>query len=470
MGKENDLSNNLPIDLQKEDFSPNVQKNAKTNFKIRITLIIILVILCGFILSCIFYLNTQVKKPISQSQNTQSVSNIQQQITPTIKAQEAKAEWLPEPQKVDSVGFFTLIDKYFPYQAWYYESEARDKSSYVTDKYEPKATYYKVGTMLSPYKGSAVYLAIVKNLPESLGGGIGDPYGFKNNIVYDYNTMALFIKTPDNKFIVTNDYNNCYILGTDHLHGWACKDMKPQGSVPAGIIYNSDLYLDWLGLGKYVFIDPTRYYTDQDTGLKLYLTASTTLFDKSGLFFIKNLEPGYALYSNQNFKDNEINLKTILNPTFIVRLPTGLEADVEIENNSVGDIMWFSQEEPGPLPIDPTVFDVLGTNWTFFIYCSNKTHDNISDTESLDVQNNLNQAGTTNKGENVYDIKNKNLDIFQEFWSQRNSQSTPGAQLTFDDYLAFKPILVLKQQLGNYRFIFRSRRGPGPNGGTAICF
>lgn len=378
----------------------------------------------------------------------------------------ADVDWLGEPQKVQSVGFFTLIDQYYPYKLEYCIS-GTDCSSFgeISDKYEPKTTYYLVGTMKSRYAGSSVYLAITKGLPTThVVKGIGT----EKDIAYDAEVVSLFIKTQDSKFIVTNDYQNGSIL----CRGFCNQNPLPSNEA-AGIISDNSLSLDKVGSGY--------EYTDQETSIKFQIRRTNHFFNKSGLYLVKDFEQGYAFYSNQDINNSQIKLRTVINPTFVFKLPTGLVADVysgAYSNSLVyqrgssdsyspysdgAQIIWTAEDKPKQLPKEPSDKGIMG-DYTGIGYSSdydgcrgNMTLDNSSsDAESLDIQNNLVQVATTDKGDVIYDIKNKDFKIFQQFWFWKVTQNGLDSVLTYGDYLALKPILIWKDRLGVYRMVFRT--------------
>jgi len=110
-------------------------------------------------------------------------------------------------------------------------------------KYEPTTTYYKVGTMRIQYPGSPVYLAITTGLP---GSHVFKGIGTEKDIAYDAEIVSLFIKTQDNKFVLTKDYDNNSVL----CGGSYCdQNMVPRINESIGIIYNANLSLDKFGSG-----------------------------------------------------------------------------------------------------------------------------------------------------------------------------------------------------------------------------
>lgn len=155
-----------PQPVEGEDsLSNSGQKTVNKSKYVKILLLLTVVIILGG-LGSYLYLKTQ-KTNNNQSVNLQPTKQTETSPNPsTAVIQSADVNWSSEPQKVQSVGFFTLVDKYYPYKLEYCKSGIDcSKLSEMTDKYEPKTTYYQVGTMKSQYGGSPVYLAITKGLP-----------------------------------------------------------------------------------------------------------------------------------------------------------------------------------------------------------------------------------------------------------------------------------------------------------------
>lgn len=438
-------------------------------------IIAVLSILLLIVLGVATFVGYQYLKLQNKTANTVPTSNEQTDtgVVPSgtsqpslseVTIQTSDVEWLSEPQKVQSVGFFTVIDQNYPYKLEYCKSGTDcSKLSELSDKYEPKTTYYKVGTMRSQYSGSPVYLAITKNLPTThVYKGIGT----EKDIVYDSEVLSIFIKTSDNKFIVTNDYQNGLIL----CRGGCQQDQLPPSNEGAGIIYKHDLSLDKVGSGN--------EYTDSNSGIKFQITRTNHFFSNSGLFLVKDFGQGYALYSNQDIKSNPIRLKTVINPTFVIKLPTNLVADVYQGSYGNGllyqkgtsgyspssdttQLIWTASDKPLPLPKEPSDKGIV-TDYTAIAYTTdydgckgNMTLDGIaSDGESLDVNSNLTQVATTDKGDTIYDVKSKDFKIFQQFWFWKVSLNGLDS-VTYNDYLALKPILIQKNKLGVYRMVFR---------------
>ncbi len=340
--------------------------------------------------------------------------------------------------------------------------------SELSDKYEPKATYYKVGTMRSPYPDAPVYLAIIKNLL-TFHTSKSSSEVTEKDISYDGEIASLFIKTPDNKFIVTNDYQNDQILCQS-----ACQyGQVPLGNESIGIMYKHDLSLDRVGSVGDVFQGYDEYLKNE-TGMEFRVQRTNHFFDPSGMFLVKEFGSKYALYSNQDIKSNIVRLKNIIQPTFAIKLPTGLLADVYqgrgasanriiykkgVDEDPTYDpvITWTALEKPLPLPTEPPDKGI-DIDYTSIAYTPNfdgckgnmEIDSIVSEGEFLDVKNDLIQVGTTNGGDIVYELKNKNFKIFEEFWSERVS-----GFLSFAEYSSLKPILILMNKLGIYRMIFR---------------
>ena len=442
---------------------PEVPKWKQPKF-IVIILLVLLLLLGG--IGGYLFLNKQNANKSSPSTASKTPTQTQTSQQPTSDViQTGNVEWLLEPEKVQSIDFFTLIDQYNPYKLEYCKSGTDcTKVSEMSDKYEPKTTYYKVGTMRTQYAGAPVYLAITKGLPTThVFKGIGT----EKDIVYDAEMLSIFIKTRDNKFVVTNDYQN----GTILCRGGCNQNQLPPSNDSASIVYNNNLSLDKVGSG--------HEYTDSGTGIKFQINRTNHFFNKSGLYLVKDFGEGYALYSNQDINSNTIKLKTVINPTFVVKLPTGLVADVYSGSYSnrflyqkgksnyspssdTPQLTWTAAEKPQLLPKEPSNKGIV-TDYTAIAYTAdydgcrgNMTLDNSSsDAESLDISNNLIQVATSERGDVIYDTKSKDFKIFQQFWFWKVTGNGLDSVITYNDYIALKPILIWKDKLGVYHMIFR---------------
>lgn len=301
---ENDLaSQTQSIDQQTAgsisptNLLPEVPKWKQRKF-IVIIVLVLLILIGGF--SGYEYLNNQGINKSYPSNNSQIPTQTQTGQQPTSSVTQGEnVEWLAEPKKVDSVGFFNIIDKYYPFTLEYCKTGTDcSKLSSLTDQYEPKTTYYLIGTMKSKYPGGSVYLTISKSLPAThVFKGIGT----EKDIVNDAEVVALFIKTTDGKFVLTNDYQNGNLI---NLPG------------DRGLTYDQSLSLDKAGSQhEYTF-------TLNGSPIKFSLTRTNHFFNQSGLFLVKDLGDNYRLYSNQDATSNPIKLKTVISPTFVIRLPT----------------------------------------------------------------------------------------------------------------------------------------------------
>jgi len=443
---------------------------------VKIILISVILLLVTGILA---YAGYQYFNKKSLTKNNQGINNQSTQPTginskvPTNSViQTANVEWLPSPQKVESVGFFKAVDKYYPYRLKYCKSGTDcAKLSEMTDQYEPKTTYYLVGKMKTSYPGANVYLTITKGLPTI---HVFKSVGTEKDIVYDGEMLALFIKTQDGKFIVTNDYQNDTIL----CGGFCNQNQNPPSNEASGITYTKDLSLEKVGTG-YESTNTGYEYTDSGTGIKFSVSRTSSFFNPTGLYLVKDLGEGYLLYSNQDIHSNLIKLRTIVHPTFVMKLPTGLAANVLLGLYNYGlvfqkgksnyspysdtlQLNWTAADKPKPLPKEPSDKGMV-TDYTAIIYTSEYdgcrgtlTLEGVaSDTEALDLTNNLVQVATTDKGDSIYEIKNKDFQIYEQFWLAKVAYNGLNDALTYNDYLALKPILIWKNSLGVYRMVFR---------------
>ena len=387
--------------------------------------------------------------------------------TPTpITIQTGVIDWLEVPQKVDSVGFFTLMDKYYPYTVDYCQSGTNCSTIlHATDTYEPKATYYLVGTMKSQYRGSQVYLAIVKGL---LTTHVFKGIGTEKDFAHDHITLALFIKTG-NSFVMTSDYLNKMLLCRDN-----CTESPPITNSASGISFDKDLLLDPFGTKS--------EFDDVQSGIKMYINRTENLFNASGLILVKNYGNGYILYSNEDIRSNPIKLKTIINTTFVLRLPSGLAADVNANPYNDGflykkdpnpnfyfpyseaaQLTWLAGDPPTelPAPISTPSGMMVGSKSISYTpdydgCYGTMTLDGISsDSEYLDVKGSLTEIAKTDKGDILYDVNPKDFKIYQQFWFYKVTFSGT-YNITYEDYLRLRPILIWKSPLGVYRMVFRS--------------
>jgi hypothetical protein len=426
----------------------------------------ILTILLGIIfLGVIFYTASRYftpAKPVVQ-QNTTPTAKLQ-----TIPQTEA-IKWLPKPEKTASVGFFSLIDAHYPYKLLYVKAD--NNYDYVTHSYEPNAEYYQVGTYTNgKYKGGTIYLGIVKNLPY---GHINKGIPGLKDIVNDLTNAYIFIKLPDNSFVITNDYENRDLI----CSGDTCdkKDLFVTGKEKlTGITIDTKTSIDHIGSGH-------DDYTDSVTKYTYTVTRSNKFFDSTGLYEVKELGNNSILYSNQNLKSNPLKLKAVINPTMFIKLSTGLtaeffsgpysngllfqkKADSYVPFSSVSYIGWSGPDKPELLPqtasdsAAPLIPADFGLGYTTdFDGCSGNLtlEKSADDLETVNVQDNLVQVATTDKGDILYDLKDKNYKIFNQFWLAKVNNNGKYS-LNYAEYLALKPILIEKDKWGLYHMIFRT--------------
>lgn len=466
-----ELTNSETTSIISPEFTP--QK--KFNHWLIVTLILFLILVGVLIYFFGVPKNQNNQKMVDNTsqKNTNTSSPFSKQIESALpppaneNIQGKDVTWFSEPQKVQSVGFFTLIDQFYPYKLEYCKSGTDcSKLSVLNDRYELKTIYYQVGTMKTQYAGSPVYLGITKGLPTT---HVFKGIGAEKDIVYDAQIASLFIKTSDGKFVLTGDYQNGSIIG-----GVNNQNQPSSLNPEIGVTYNKDLYLDKAGSNY-------QYTFESDPNFKFNLNRTTNFFNKIGLFLVKDLGLGYSLYSNQDINSDILKIKSVISPNFIIKLPTGLVADVNggsYDNGLVyqkssangynpysgGDqITWATQDTPKKLPKDPSDKGIMG-DYTGVSYTSGydgcrgslTLENSSSDAETLDTKNDLVQVATTDKGDSIYEIKSKDFRIFQQFWFWKVTQNGLADVLTYNDYLALKPILIQKDQLGIYRMVFRS--------------
>jgi len=463
------------------DLQTQIQKNTEETInkiprqkQTKLTIIItsVLIILLGIFIILIYLYKGNIKSnlqlKLTDVQSSKQTKTNQKQADNTIQSKDV--EWLPKPEKVQDVGFFNLIDQYYPYRIEYCKGDndtdifACNKLGEINDKYEGKVTYYKVGTMKSQYNGSPVYIGIVRGLPQA---HVFKSVVTEKDITYDGEMLSIFIKTKDGKFIVTKDYSNLGIL----CRGGCKANQEPQGNDSAGIIYNPNLSLDPIG-SKTEYVEPS-------TGIKFYFTMSKNrynLFEESGLYLLKDLGDGYVLYSNQDINSTQIKFKTVIDPAFVMKLPTGLAIDLGLsgsnfiyqkgendsgEYQSQPHLIWEAEDKPQLLPKEPSdkgLTDYTGISYTTdFDGCRGNIYlESISHNSEILDTNDLIRVATTDQGDIAYDIKNKSFKVFEAFWLSRSIPNGPGINLNYNDYINLKPILILKNKLGIYRTIFRS--------------
>jgi len=360
------------------DKNLNTPNNRDKWIKISIVIIIIL-LLGGTGVLTYQYFNKQKTSENSRKeigvQPPQSPGDMNQSSLSVIRGE--NIDWLPYPKKVPSVGFFGIIDQHCPFQLRYYKpGDEVTLSGVVEAKYEPKASYYEVGTVNSgQYKGGTVYLGIVRGLPNS---HVVKGVPTEKDIVNDLNQSYIFIKMPDNTFIVTKDYDNATLLNQS-IDCVSNKTFPTETENKTRIKIDEKLSIDKIG--------SNFAYTDSVSGIKFAITRTSNFFNQSGLYLVKDLGNNTALYSNQNFRSNSIKLKTVINPVFIIKLPTGLVA--EVQSSSYSDalvyqkgtapnsyypyslnnqINWTAQDKPKQLPKEPTdkgiMNDYTGVTYT----------------------------------------------------------------------------------------------------------
>lgn len=372
--------------------------------------------------------------------------------------------WYEDIKPVTGINFFTEIDQKNPYSVIFLKEGPAPtgggiNTGILTQKYEPTAKYYLVGKAKNPKYQGDVYLVIVSNLPD---GRVYKGIPQEKDITYDYKKMFLIIKKDDGTFVVGNDYNN-ESLFTKNTADYQSKPV----SYSSNINYLKSLYLDEVG--------SKHSYKTQASDYSYSVHADKNeLFSENGLYLVKNLGNGYKLYSSENNSGSNISLKSAINPSFVLRLPTGVAAEFYSSREALGpsfdgsyreSIAYkqpsFAWSEPIPqaLPKEPdspgayAYFSSLDYT-TDYDGCQQSPPANIANqTQSIDVDKDLIEVAKSNAGDVLYDFKSKDYKIFKDFWI--NKVQSSGIGLSYDDYLNYKPILIWKDEFGVYKVAFR---------------
>ncbi len=438
---------------------PEIEQKSSFNKK---TLLIVLTIvgLCGVILFLVLQIRNQGS---NSSNNTQNTS------TSTVES--TNVHWLAEPKKVESVGFYKLIDQYRPFKLQYCETDEQcyDNNSYKykTASYEDNTTYYEVGKMKALYPDAIVYMGITKNLPNS--------HAFKGvpsekDVVNDLEMATLFIKTSDNKYIVTNDYRNGSMLSDQYI-----KEIKDPDFTKAGIEYSQTVTLDQVAYNSQIVLA-------SGAKISVFMPEKVTFFTPDNQHLLYDNHMGHQLYTDQDFTAPSIKVKSIVHPNMSVRLPTGLLATVNdsayesalliqksqdpnsysmYDNNT--QVTWTGDTKPQPLPKKPTP-EGISSSFDSITYTNDydgcrdslKLGNVASDSESIDTTTDLTPVATTNLGETLYDIQNKKLKIYSSFWDAKVVGGGLDSDMAYGEFVNSFPILVRKDSMGMYKMMFRA--------------
>lgn len=382
---------------------------------------------------------------------------------PKVSDAEIKTEyvsWLFEPKRIDSLGVMAMVDSISPYAYEYCESPTSCASMQKqTATYETNAEYYEVGEMIRKYPEATVYLAIVTGLPALLSA---DEVSDARDVVFSEDRIVLFIRMPDGGYIFTDDYDNEKVLCGGNCTTGQMTDTE-------GLKWEGSLVLDAAGSGSKI--------ADSSTGTRLPLELKPRMFKDAGWKHVRNLQLGYDLYAHHQPKDAHVSLQYLLSPQAVVRLPSGLVAEVAdtywnetllITANGASDsdtrvLAWMSGDLPPLLPKEPldkgTLTDYSKLEYTYdYDGCRGglKLEKMAENTEVLSLGEGIVQVGQAAGGSALYRLTVPHLTMFREFWFQTVALNGLQDSLSYDAYIRLDPILLFKDALGLYRTVFRS--------------
>lgn len=375
--------------------------------------------------------------------------------------------WLSQPEKISSPGFFSLIDKLFPYSISYCKDDRCSENLTKKDTYETHASYYRVGTVKdNPYKGGTVILAIVQGLPR-IDPRVGS---IEKNITYDYKGTYLFIHMPDNRVIVTNDYKNKSIF---------CQESSCQP-----IINTSDktgLQLIWEGALATDPVSTQWTYEPIPDSVEYNMEINSEFLDTQNHFLVKDFGNGYQLYTLENIKEPSMNIKVISSPSLMLRLPTGIKAqlyggnyDFVVEQGSdygavnFTQITWTNRDKP--LPLLKKFFSedegsTAGIRYAMFYGCQGAKDASKLPTIDPFIERDLLPVATSQQGDVFYTFKNPDTALIKSVYQLVKKypasdyillDKTPLSEIDYERFLKLYPILVWKNPLRLYQLVQRA--------------
>ncbi|MBI3486183.1 hypothetical protein HY025_04580 [Candidatus Daviesbacteria bacterium] len=372
-------------------------------------------------------------------------------------------QWLDQPQLVAKTGFLALFDKYLPYEFGYCDNDQCDPARTLSINYEANTDYYLVGTSSFPeFVRGKVYLARVKNVPANYCDCKGLPT--KADIKYDGILNFLYIQTEDNKYLVTQDYDNftLFAFSNDNKNGLLSLQQ-------ANVNQLKNFFLDRSASTTY----------DPGYNVKLNLDRTNNFFDATSKYLVRDFGNGYKLFSNQDINNNPLSFKTLFNTVYTMRLPTNLAANVNYQNNDFAAVIsqaqksnpaltkinWTAGQPPNILPALPKAQNIgPGLDYESVDYTPNydgcpstlKLENITNNSEALDPTKELTAVANTNNGDTFYDLNNKNYKIFQAFYYSKVQIVAGLESITYDNYLKLYPVLIWRNPLGVYELLFRA--------------
>jgi hypothetical protein len=471
-----DISGNI----NNQDQSQSMTLNNKPKSKTLIISCGIFVILVVMIAGSVFFFAPNLLNPTKPNEALTTKNNISKEtnlpLNENLNIETKDVSWFKEPKEVEGVGLFAFLDTFLPYRYTTGSYPNGDMTKFegvdVTEMREPKTKYYQVGIMKSKYEGSPVFISITQQLPTT---NTFKTITTDKDITYTRQEIYLFIKTTEGKFILTKDYFNKSIgayIPSDKVDQVSQDDsISLDDSIPFHAnepfaLPNSKISL--------VIDDSKNYYFFRD------------LSANKNLYLVKDLGQGYELYSEQDINNNEINIETTLpGTTLVLKRPSGIVSEASISHKiflyqsvtketkkDTTIINWESSDKPRILTTEFNE-NLMKNSKHFYTY--EDTNDvtyapqfdgcdgNLSDFNNISMKvinksTDLQSVATTSEGESIYDIKNKDIGLFDQFYQAKVSGSLDQEvrqKLNYEYYLDLKPILVLKNNAGIYEMLFR---------------
>ena len=289
-----------------------------------------------------------------------------------------------------------------------------------------REVYHEVGTMSGAFAGARVYLGIVMGLLQNDSTEKGS--ALEKDLHYTKNMLFLFAKTTEGAFIAGNDFDNAFALSS------GCDDGKNEA------VYKQAQITYRCHLGFHAISSNYNDFIDKESGVKFWFARVTNrFFSDKDLYSVKNIVDDHILYANQNIQSNQKSIRSIINPIYVVRTPSGIAIDAYSGSdtrefvyktpnpNSGYDggvlIRWITGEMPSLLPKQPKDAAILSEEGNFsysseFNGCKDTMAFALSSAEgAIDVSKDLRQVATTDRGDILYELQEKSntIDLLRNF-------------------------------------------------------
>ena len=423
---------------------PQAAKSSKNPWKI-LSLVIIFLVLSGGLVFAGVYIGQKVSNSNDKTANANPTvvpSQTEISTSPTSIPTEEISEdpqvtFFPKPIKVPNMGLITMIinGKILGMGPGTPEPTGFD--------YEGNSSYYKIGIMKVPeYKDMELYLLNIKNVPGMFAGATNED-------------ILRFIKNGD-KFILLDKNSNLYI--DDSQNPPPSNIVHEENFVINSLIHEPLIALTYQGK-ELIFEGWSNYFGvatqmeklgkigKKDFYKEVKTTGTSPIFKEIGdsrLFYLKYPDTSVAIYT--------------LSPQLISSIPQQYWSETQKKNLTVPADFQINWTDGLTLKSDKNYGD--GTvryneyNSTITLPVTGAGKITYYD-KTIDLKNDLVKIGSNPAGEEFFGLKDKNHIIYTDFYKNRNDYSDFTKNMTFEEFVAQRPMFFWKDLFGDYHGMFR---------------